>query len=330
MYFLQYSGSTLDIHYWTFDIQYSSFTILLFPQLSGFTYLGLALLLHGQKNKAMYDYYRVAEAIDYLRKNFWKQPQLDEVADAVHLSPFHFQRMFTEWAGVSPKKFLKYISIEHAKGLLEKEGSTLFETAIQTGLSGTGRLHDLFVTIEGMTPGEYKNQGENLKIDYSYSKCQFGTYLVASTDKGICNVLFSEEEPSQAYFELQSRWPKAQLVEKEGDSHASVHQFFTSNKQPENIKLHLKGTDFQLKVWEALLRIPEGRLSTYQNIAKDIEKPLANRAVGSAIGQNPVGYIIPCHRVIKSGGEFGNYRWGQNRKLAMIGVESSRLYANAS
>jgi len=278
----------------------------------------------------MCDYYRVAEAIDYIRKNFWKQPQLDEVADAVHLSPFHFQRMFTDWAGVSPKKFLKYISLEHAKGLLEKEGSTLFETAIQTGLSGTGRLHDLFVTIEGMTPGEYKNQGENLEIRYSFNHCRFGTYLVGSTDKGICNVLFSEEEPNQAYLELQFRWPGAKLIESKTPYHDSIQKFLSDNDEPEKIKLHLKGTDFQLKVWEGLLRIPEGRLTTYQHIANSIEKPLANRAVGSAIGKNPVGYIIPCHRVIKSGGEFGNYRWGQNRKLAMIGFESSKVYAEAS
>ncbi len=278
----------------------------------------------------MYDYYRVAEAIDYIRKNFWKQPQLDKVAEAVHLSPFHFQRMFTDWAGVSPKKFLKYISLEHAKDLLEKENSTIFETAIQTGLSGTGRLHDLFVTIEGMTPGEYKNQGAGLNIFYSFNQCQFGTYLVASTEKGVCNVLFSEKEPQQAYLELKSRWPKSNLTECTADHHLAVQKFFLQSGKPDQMKLHLKGTDFQVKVWEGLLRIPEGKLSTYQEIANTIDKPLANRAVGSAIGKNPVGYIIPCHRVIKSGGEFGNYRWGLNRKMAMIGYESSQVYAHAS
>ncbi|MDA0195738.1 MAG: methylated-DNA--[protein]-cysteine S-methyltransferase [Bacteroidetes bacterium] len=277
----------------------------------------------------MYDYYRIATAIDYIRNNFWRQPHLEEIAAVVHLSPFHFQRMFTDWAGISPKKFLKYISIEHAKRLLSKEGSTLFETAIQTGLSGTGRLHDLFVTIEQMTPGEYKNQGENLNITYSFNEAEFGNYLIAATDKGVINLLFCEEEKQQAYLELASRWPKATLTEGQNMHHHQVIKFF-NRTTTELFKLHLKGTDFQLKVWEALLRIPEGSLASYGQIAELIKQPAASRAVGTAIGQNPIGYIIPCHRVIKKDGNFGNYRWGQTRKTAMIGFEGAKIFKDVS
>jgi len=277
----------------------------------------------------MYDYYRVAAAIEYIRKNFWNQPSLEEISTAVHLSPFHFQRMFTDWAGISPKKFLKYISIEHAKILLT-EDSTLFDAAIQTGLSGTGRLHDLFVTIEQMTPGEYKSGGTGLTINYSFNKGEFGNYLIAATDKGVCNLLFCEEERQQAYFELKSRWPKANLIENENIHHNLLKNFLSRSTTPELFKLHLKGTDFQLKVWEALLRIPEGHLASYGQIAKLIKQPAASRAVGTAIGQNPVGFIIPCHRIIKNGGEFGNYRWGVNRKAAMIGFEGAKVFNQLS
>ncbi|MEQ9425895.1 MAG: methylated-DNA--[protein]-cysteine S-methyltransferase [Cyclobacteriaceae bacterium] len=276
----------------------------------------------------MYDYQRISTAIDFIRKNYWRQPQLDEIAEQVHLSPFHFQRLFTDWAGVSPKKFLKYVSIEHAKGLLEKDNSTLFETAFQTGLSGTSRLHDLFVTIEKMTPGEYKNQGAGLDINYSFGDSPFGRFLVASTDRGVCNVLFADND-EDSLAELSERWPKASLTENAASNHSGVFQFLNHEQDPEKFKLHLKGTDFQLKVWEALLRIPEGQLTSYGHIATEIEQPTASRAVGTAIGSNPVGYIIPCHRVIKNGGGFGNYRWGQNRKMAMIGYEACRVYKEA-
>lgn len=273
------------------------------------------------------NYNRIAEAINYIQQNFTEQPTLDEIAKKVHLSPYHFQRLFTEWAGVSPKKFLQYISLQHAKQILNNTQSTLFDTAYQTGLSGTGRLHDLFVKIEGMTPGEYKNKGENLSINYSYEESLFGKILVASTTKGICYMGFSDEK-NIAFSELEKRFPKANFIQQTDEIQQNALLIYTQDWSKLNqIKLHLKGTDFQLKVWEALLKIPMGNLATYGNIAKEIQKPKASRAVGTAIGSNPIAYLIPCHRVIQSTGIFGGYMWGTIRKTAIIGWEASKINA---
>lgn len=266
---------------------------------------------------------RITQAISYLKDNFKDQPNLDEVADKVHLSPFHFQKLFTDWAGVSPKKFVQYLSIEHAKKLLANTSSTLFDTALQTGLSGTGRLHDLFVTIEGMTPGEYKNGGENLSISYSFSATPFGTILAASTAKGICHLAFADNE-NDALSVLKKKFPNADYTETTDSFQTEVLNAFTSGTSADAIKLHLKGTAFQLKVWEALLNIPIGNLVTYGGIAQLVNSPKASRAVGSAVGDNPVAFIIPCHRVIQSTGVMGNYHWGSSRKAAMIGWESAK------
>lgn len=273
------------------------------------------------------NYNRIAEAINYIQQNFTEQPTLDEIAKKVHLSPYHFQRLFTEWAGVSPKKFLQYISLQHAKQILNNTQSTLFDTAYQTGLSGTGRLHDLFVKIEGMTPGEYKNKGENISINYSYEESLFGKILVASTTKGICYMGFSDEK-NIAFSELEKRFPKANFIQQTDEIQQNALLIYTQDWSKINqIKLHLKGTDFQLKVWEALLKIPMGNLATYGNIAKEIQKPKASRAVGTAIGSNPIAYLIPCHRVIQSTGIFGGYMWGTIRKTAIIGWEASKINA---
>ena len=273
----------------------------------------------------MHDYYRIAEALKYIKDNMQNQPNLEEVAKQIHVSPFHFQRLFSDWAGISPKKFLQYLSVEHAKKILKMDGNSVYDAAFETGLSGTGRLHDLFVNIEGMTPGEYKNGGKNLSIQYSFHECQFGNYIVASTSTGICNLLFFEKSAAAAETELKSLWPNAKIFEGENQYHESIQRFFENDfTQTEKIKLHLRGTDFQLKVWESLLRIPEGHLSSYTNIAKAIHQPKAQRAVGTAIGSNPVAFVIPCHRVIKSVGEIGDYRWGAPRKMAMIGWEAAQ------
>lgn len=266
-------------------------------------------------------YNRIAEAIEYISSNFRLQPNLDEVAAQVHLSPAHFQRLFTEWAGTSPKKFLQYISVEHAKKILEKERATLFDTAYETGLSSTSRLHDLFVNIEGMTPAEYKNGGKNLSINYSFAQSPFGSLIVASTAKGVCYMAFEEEE-DKALNNLKSKFPNAtfrQMLDLTQQNALFIFQNDWS-RLPE-IKLHLKGTDFQLKVWETLLKIPMGQLSTYGSIAGSIGNPKASRAVGTAIGHNPVAFLIPCHRVIQSTGMFGGYMWGATRKTAIIGWE---------
>lgn len=276
------------------------------------------------KTQESINYNRVAEAIDYIKNNFREQPDLDSLAEKVHLSPFHFQRLFSEWAGTSPKKFLQYISVEHAKKLLKEHQASLFETAHETGLSGTSRLHDLFVNIEGMTPAEYKNGGKNLEINYSFADSPFGNIIVASTLKGICYMAFFEEEV-RALAELRMRFPQA-TFQRRLDLIQQNALFIFQNDwgKLKQIKLHLKGSDFQLKVWETLLKIPMGRLATYGSIAQKMENPKASRAVGTAIGSNPVAFLIPCHRVIQSTGNVGGYMWGNTRKTAIIGWESAQ------
>jgi AraC family transcriptional regulator of adaptative response/methylated-DNA-[protein]-cysteine methyltransferase len=271
------------------------------------------------------NYYRIAKAIEYIKANFQAQPSLEEIAAQVHLSPFHFQRLFTEWAGTSPKKFLQYISIEHAKKLLREKQASLFETAYETGLSGTSRLHDLFVSIEGMTPADYKNGGKNLAINYSFAASPFGNIIIASTSKGICYMAFYEKE-DKALEDLQMNFPLALLDRKSDPMQQNALAIFKNNwNSLHPIKLYLKGTAFQLKVWETLLKIPMGQLCTYGKIAKQIGHPSASRAVGTAIGNNPVAFLIPCHRVIQSSGNIGGYLWGSTRKTAMIGWESAKV-----
>jgi AraC family transcriptional regulator of adaptative response/methylated-DNA-[protein]-cysteine methyltransferase len=277
------------------------------------------------KEQQQTNFNRIEEAIGYIKTNFKSQPALDDVAEKIHLSPFHFQRLFTEWAGVSPKKFLQYISVEHAKSILKEKQTTLFDAAYETGLSGTSRLHDLFIKIEGMTPGEFKNGGEDLSINYSYAESPFGNILVASTAKGICYMAFADNE-KEAFYNLQRKFPSAHFKQMVDLIQQNALYIFTHDWRKLNeIKLHSKGTDFQLKVWEALLKIPMGQLSTYGNIAGQIQSPKASRAVGSAIGDNPVAFLIPCHRVIQSTGIFGGYHWGSNRKTAMIGWEAAKM-----
>lgn len=267
------------------------------------------------------NYKRIAEAIAYIKANYKTQPNLAIVAENIHLSPFHFQRIFTDWAGVSPKTFLQYTSLQRAKQLLRKTQATLFDTAHEIGLSGTGRLHDLFIKIEGMTPGEYKNQGANLTINYSYHISKFGKLLVASTTKGICYMGFSDHRQT-AFMELKQRFPKAEFIQQTDPIQQNALSIYSKDwKQLDEIKLHLKGTDFQLKVWETLLKIPMGELTTYGKVAKSIQKPNASRAVGTAVGKNPVAYLIPCHRVIQSSGLMGGYMWGETRKSVIIGWE---------
>lgn len=268
------------------------------------------------------DFDRIATAITYLKENFRMQPSLDTVAEQVHLSPFHFQKMFTDWAGVSPKKFIQYLSVEYAKNVLKEKQATLFDTAIETGLSGTGRLHDLFISIEGMTPAEFKNGGESLNINYSFSETPFGNIVVASTRKGICYLAFYDD-PAEGFLLLKNAFPHAVYHQMSDIHQANALTFFDKNREDLNeLKLHLKGTPFQVKVWEALLKIPLGKLTTYSAIAGSIDNLKASRAVGSAVGDNPVAFLIPCHRVIRSTGEFGQYHWGAVRKTAMIGWEA--------
>ncbi|OUR61012.1 cysteine methyltransferase [Colwellia sp. 39_35_sub15_T18] len=276
-------------------------------------------------NNEQINYGRIAAAIDYIKLNFKNQPSLDEIAGVVELSPFHFQRLFTQWAGVSPKKFIQYLGIEYAKQLLKEKQSTLLDTAYETGLSGTSRLHDLFINIEGMTPGEFKNGGKNLVINYCFAESPFGKLMVASTAKGICNMFFEEDE-LQALFNLKSRFPNAEYHQVVDTLQQNALFIFQKDwQQLEQIKLHLHGTNFQLKVWETLLKIPLGAISTYGAMAKSIDRPKAARAVGTAIGHNPVAFLIPCHRVIQASGNLGGYMWGETRKSAIIGWEAAKM-----
>lgn len=270
------------------------------------------------------NYSRIAQAIEYIQNNYKSQPGLDEVAAKVNLSPFHFQRLFSDWAGVSPKKFLQYVTVQHAREML-KDQSTLSDVAFETGLTGTGRLHDLFINIEGMTPGEFKNGGGNLSINYSYAESPFGNIIVASTPKGICYLAFADDELT-AFNVLKGKFPKATYKQMVDLAQQNILYIFSHDwSKLSEIKLHLKGTPFQLKVWETLLKIPAGKLTTYGTIAKSIDQPSASRAVGTAIGDNPVAYLIPCHRIIQSSGAFGGYHWGGVRKAAIIGWEAARM-----
>jgi AraC family transcriptional regulator of adaptative response/methylated-DNA-[protein]-cysteine methyltransferase len=273
----------------------------------------------------MTDYERIENAILFIKEHYKEQPALDEVADHIHVSPYHFQRMFKRWAGVSPKKFLQYINIQHAKEML-KQNIPLFDVSHEIGLSGTGRLHDLFITVEGMTPGEYKNGGEGLSINYSLAASPFGDVVVASTAKGICHLSFIDDE-IKGLEDMRHRFPQAAFRQKTDLFQQSALRVFTDDwSNISNIRLHLIGTQFQLKVWETLLHIPFGNLSTYSAIGKIIRMPKATRAIGSAIGNNPVAYLIPCHRVIRSSGVLGEYHWGSIRKTAMIGWEAAKTF----
>lgn len=270
------------------------------------------------------NYERIAAAIRFIEENRQEQPKLEAVAEHVNMSPFHFQRIFQEWAGITPKHFLQYLNVEYAKYILQKTHASLLDTAYEVGLSGTGRLHDLFVNIEGMTPGEYKNGGENLSINYSFAESPFGEIFVASTSKGVCCMEFADNHEI-AFNSLLQKFPNAKFSQIVDKIQQNALFIFTQDwSKLKEIKLHLKGTDFQLKVWDALLKIPMGGLTTYGDIATEINNPKACRAVGTAIGENPVAFLIPCHRVIRSSGALGNYHWGEIRKTAIIGWEAAK------
>lgn len=273
-----------------------------------------------------YDFDRISKAIRYVNDNFKQQPSLDQIAEHVHLSPSHFQKMFTDWVGISPKKFLQYTTVSYAKNLIRKEQPTLFETSFQSGLSSTSRLHDLFISIEAMTPAEFKNEGKNLAIQYDHFHSPFGMVFYAATQKGICHLAFVTDV-DQGLQDLVLRFPQAKLVKNElpyrSDISKVLNQDFSDIKK---IKLHLKGTPFQMKVWEALLQIPLGELNTYGQLATQVGDAKASRAVGTAIGNNPVAFLIPCHRVIRTSGKLGGYRWGTDVKSMIIGWEASKIH----
>ncbi|TVR18889.1 MAG: methylated-DNA--[protein]-cysteine S-methyltransferase [Balneolaceae bacterium] len=275
--------------------------------------------------ESRYHYLTVAKAIAYIREHYRSQPSINEVARHVNLSPFQFHKLFSDWAGTTPKSFLQYVTIEHTKRVLAANKSyRLADTAAESGLSGTSRLHDLFITIEGMTPTEYRDGGVRLAIKYSFSESPFGRLLIASTEKGICHLVFVDNNQKNL-LNLKDRFPHATFTEGSDKNQKKALSIFENHKNDlNNIKLHLKGTDFQMKVWRALLSIPYGSLTTYSEIAQHICKPNSQRAIGTAIGRNSISYLIPCHRVIKASGEIGGYMWGTHRKAAIIAWEASK------
>lgn len=271
------------------------------------------------------DYQRIEQAIHYLEANVQRQPGLQEIASSLNLSEYHFQRLFTRWAGISPKRFLQFLTKEHAKTLLARS-TPLLEAAYEVGLSSPGRLHDLFVQCEAATPGEFKSKGLGLVIFYGFHPTPFGECLLGMTDRGICHLAFVQDRDRDAALrDLRPAWANATLRASPERTRPLAERIFAPSGQPSApIHLLLRGTNFQIKVWEALLRIPSGQVTSYESIAAHLRLSDAARAVGNAVASNPVAYLIPCHRVIRKVGEFGDYRYGPARKKAILAWEMAQ------
>ncbi len=273
------------------------------------------------------DYPRIETAIRYLAAHVDEQPTLSTVAAEVGLSPFHLQRVFKRWAGISPKRLLQLLTVEHAKELLDESASVL-DTTYEVGLTSPARLHDHFVALEAMTPGEYKSGGADLEIRYGFHDSPFGAMLLAATGRGICRLTFpAGDEASAEVAGLATNWPRARLSEDPASTRPLARRIFDRAARGEPLRLLVHGTNFQIAVWRALLSIPEGEVTTYSRIAAAIGRPRAVRAVGNAVGANPIAYLIPCHRVLRQVGALGGYRWGAARKQALLAWESARLEA---
>ena len=290
------------------------------------------------------DYIRVESALAFLSEHRETQPSLAEVAEHVGLSEHHLQRLFTRWAGISPKRFLQFQTIQSAKTLLRDSRSVL-DTTYSTGLSSGGRLHDLFVTLEAVTPGEFKSGGAGLTIRTGFHESPFGECLIGVTDRGICGLSFVVGDRAGAMAELESHWPGATFVEDPRATRLTVRKVFAAwdgdrpqptpaagdaDVSPTPLSLLVRGTNFQVRVWQALLRIPPGAVATYEDVASVVGRVGATRAVGSAIARNPVAYLIPCHRVIRKTGAFGGYHWGAARKVALLLRETAAPYGDES
>jgi AraC family transcriptional regulator of adaptative response/methylated-DNA-[protein]-cysteine methyltransferase len=272
------------------------------------------------------DYRRVEKAIRYLEDNFRSRPTLDEIAENAFLSKYHFTRLFKRWAGISPMRFMQFLTLEYTKRKLD-EAESILDASYDAGLSGPGRLHDLFVTFDAMTPGEYKNLGRGLIIEYGFHPAPFGTCLLAKTDRGICHLSFIDPDDNEsAPNRLRSQWPDSEFIENREATGSIVRSIFTTKPENESRSFHLlvKGTNFQVNVWRALLAIPGGRVVSYGNLANRIGRPGSARAVAGAAAVNPVAYLIPCHRVIAESGQIHGYRWGTARKKAIIGWEAAK------
>ena len=271
-----------------------------------------------------YHYQLMRRAIDLIDSEEGQGMTLEEIASEMSMSPAHFQRLFSRWAGVSPKRFQQWLALDHAKTLLANRHTTL-ETADRVGLSGSGRLHDLFLRWESMSPGEYAKGGQGLEIFFGWFDSPFGDALIMGTDRGICGIAFAAETgPDEALQDLKARWPRAKYTEDTDRMAPFAAQAFPregSNRDP--APLYLIGAPFQIKVWEALMRIPTGCVTTYSDIARTIDHPKAVRAVGTAVGKNPISWLIPCHRALRKSGGLGGYHWGLPVKRAMLAWETA-------
>lgn len=276
-------------------------------------------------------YQSVARAIEYIRARRAKQPSLGEIARHVNLSEAHFQRLFSEFAGVSPKRYMRYLTLEYAKSRLN-QGASLESLAYEAGLSGASRLHDLFVDLDAMTPGEYRSLGADITLRYGVGPTPFGDALIASTTRGVCHLAFldADADIDQAVQTLRQRWPLSALVSDTDRARAMLTRIFQRAKEggARPLKVLVKGTNFQIQVWRALINLPPGQIASYGQMAAYLGKSGAARAVGSAIAANHVGYLIPCHRVIRENGELSRYRWGATRKGAMLAWEAGKAHAN--
>jgi len=272
------------------------------------------------------DYRRIERAIRFLEANARRQPPLRQIAEAAGLSEFHFQRLFSRWVGISPKRFLQFLTKEHARRLLEQSRNVL-EASYEAGLSGPGRLHDLFITCEAVTPGDVQALGEGLLISYGLHPSPFGRCLLAVTERGVCALRFVQEDEREPVSWLAKRWPRAELRRQPQRTAPYLPRVFPfrGSQAPAPLHLLVRGTNFQIQVWQALLRIPMGRAVSYEELARAVGSPRGARAVGNAVGSNPISFLIPCHRVIRKLGEFGNYGDGPARKKAILGWEAALL-----
>lgn len=280
---------------------------------------------HNYKQESL-DFERIETIIKYIEQNFKQQPELKNISDHVGLSEFHLQRLFKRWVGISPKRFLQYLTKEHAKTLLRQSENVLSVT-FDSGLSGPGRLHDLFVNCEAVTPGEYKLMGEGLQIDYGSHQTPFGKCMIAKTDRGVCGLFFLKGDDEKFYVQrLKHDWPAASIEKNPEKTLSSVKKIFNIDSWQEDkpVSLFVQGTNFQIKVWEALLKIPRGNVVAYGEIAEFVGQPKAARAVGAAVARNPISFLIPCHRVIRKYGDFGNYQGGTARKKAILAWEMAK------
>ena len=279
--------------------------------------------------KQTHDYELVKHTLAFISENWRDQPSLETLADQAGLSPTHLQRLFTRWAGLSPKAFLQAVTLDHARGLL-RDSASILDASYELGLSGPGRLHDLFVTHEGMSPGIYKAHGRGLNMSYGFHDCPFGRALILITSEGLAGLAFADHgKEKSALADMTARWPEATYVENQQATASYAKRIFESErwKPDQPLKIVFIGSDFEIRVWETILRIPFGKASTYSDIASHIGKPKAARAVGTAVGKNPISFVVPCHRVLEKSGGLGGYHWGLTRKRAILGWEAGAMAA---